>query len=103
MDPGTKVKVKSTASGSDLYYAGRQGIVVVFDPSLPWKDPRALLAPEQFVCVHFVPCNKREQTQGSPMALLDAQNLVVIATPVKTIDGKTLQQLKDDLLPPCGS
>ena len=75
MQPGTKVRVKSTASGSDLRFAGRKGIVIDFDPSLRWTGPRALLAPEMFVCVHFYPKSGLEKRRGSPLALLDHNNL----------------------------
>lgn len=75
MTPGTRVRVVSTASGSDAHFAGREGIVKTFDPSLGWTCARALLAPEMFVCVHFLPKGKRELRWGSPMALLDESNL----------------------------
>jgi hypothetical protein len=75
MDLGTRVTVKSNASGTDKRFSGRKGIVVAFDASLPWSSPRALLAPNSFVCVHFLPVNAKERNHGSPMDLLDANNL----------------------------
>ena len=81
MKIGDQVKVKSNASGSDRKYSGRIGVVVQFDPSLPWFDPRALLAPEDFICVHFIPRNDKERRHGSPMSLLDERNLKPALTP----------------------
>lgn len=74
---GQTVKVKSNASGSDRTYAGRRGIVVKFDHSLPWKCPRGQLAPEAFVCVHFIPKTALEMRRGSPIALLHSENLAL--------------------------
>lgn len=78
MDIGKRVRVKARAGGgSDNTYAGRTGRVVAFDASLPWTGPRALLAPEQFVCVHLEPKTKLEQKRGSPMVLLSEQSLAL--------------------------
>ena len=74
---GTKVHVSGVASGSDQRYAGRDGIVVAFDPLLKWRSPRALLAPDQFVCVHFLPKSRRERRDGSPLDLIAYNNLIV--------------------------
>jgi hypothetical protein len=70
-----RVRVKATAGGSDASFGGREGIIKHFDPSLGWTSARALLAPEKFVCVHFLPKGKRELRDGSPMALIDESNL----------------------------
>jgi hypothetical protein len=80
MQVGTRVRVKSNASGSDAYYAGRKGIVIEFDPTRRWQSPRALLAPDQFVCVHFFPKSKRDNADGSPIDLLDESNLEPISS-----------------------
>lgn len=76
---GTKVRViAKTRGGSDTTYAGRRGVVVEFNPALPWIGARALLAPEQFVCVHFEPRTKLEAKRGSPMALFMEESLKVV-------------------------
>lgn len=77
---GDKVRVKSNASGSDQRYAGRTGIVARFDPQLPWTSPRALLAPDHFVCVHFMPRTAGEFKRGSPLDLIDENNLTAMET-----------------------
>jgi hypothetical protein len=74
-DYGRRVKVIATASGSDARWAGRVGVIARFDPTLPWRSPRALLAPEMWACVHFFPKSKREERNGSPMDLLDTSSL----------------------------
>lgn len=77
---GTKVKVRALSGrGSDAIYSGRIGIVKDFDPSLGWGGPRALLAPEQYICVHFVPRTKTERKDGSPMALLMEESLSILS------------------------
>lgn len=74
--PGTHVIVRAgPREGSDRDFNGRRGVVVAFDPSLKWTSPRALLAPEQNVCVHFEPKGKREREHGSPMVLIVPHNL----------------------------
>jgi len=78
MTNGARVKVKTTATGSDQVYAGREGIVVDFDASLGWTSPRALLAPDKFICVHLVPRTGLERRRGSPVVLLDANSLQVL-------------------------
>jgi hypothetical protein len=75
MNIGDRVTVISAASGSDRIYTGRCGVVIPFDPALPWTCPRALLAPEQFVCVHLEPRNALERKRGSPVVLLNASSL----------------------------
>jgi hypothetical protein len=77
---GMRVKVKATASGSDVHYAGREGVVVNFNPAYRWASPRALLCPEGFVCVHFFPISTRDRVDGSPMELLDGNNLIALAS-----------------------
>lgn len=75
MEVGAKVHVKGTADGSDQSYAGRKGIIVEFDPTLPWAAPRALLAPDQFVFVHFLPRTELEKRRGTPIAPIRRENL----------------------------
>ncbi len=75
MKVGARVKVIATVGGSDRRFAGRVGIVVEFDPSLQWTSPRALMMPEQFVCVHFLPVSKTEYRRGSPIDLIHPNNL----------------------------
>lgn len=78
MKIGTKVKVKNVPDAVSTY-VGREGVVVAFDPSLPWQSPRALLAPDQFICVHLYPKTKREKEYGSPLALFGKNELRVLS------------------------
>lgn len=65
MEIGTKVRIKGTGRNP---YAGRIGVVVAFDPSLPWSSPRALLCPEKCIFVQLLPKGAREQkTKNTPI------------------------------------
>lgn len=86
MKIGVRVKVKANASGSDIRYVGREGVVVEFSPTHKWTSPRALLCPNSFVCVHFLPVSAKDRRQGSPIDLMDEANLII--TEPKSSEGE---------------